>query len=137
MLQRNINGHSASASQRTITAMPNAQFAADSEDQLLWVAATAHLARNLEAVSDSILAALLSARDVNAHIICSSAATFSHQISSATALTAARSPSDLLSAQQEYGRRVLRAYAMSARILPTLLAAGAKATKEPLLERLG
>lgn len=111
-------------------------FADEGDDPFLLVAATAHVARNVEAFSDFVVAALHGAGDANTHILCSGADALGEQIAAAAAMAGARTPYDLLAAQHEFSRRAVETYAISAQILRILLVASAKAAREPLLERL-
>ena len=105
-------------------------------DPSLFVAAAEHFARNVEAVSDSVLAAMHGVGEAHAYLVGCGAEALGQRIAAAAALAAARQPADLIAAQREIGRRAVESYAASACVLGALLTAGARASREPLLERL-
>jgi hypothetical protein len=105
------------------------------EEASFCVAVTEHVAKNIEAVADSIVAVLYSAGDANRHLVYGATQAFGSQLAAATVWVSAR-PQDLLQTQQALARRAVEQYAANARALGRVLLAGAKASREPLLERL-
>jgi hypothetical protein len=112
-----------------------AQGAAD--DAAFCLAIAEHASRNVTALVDSMVAALCSAGEANICILNSANEEMGQRIAAATILATVAGPGDLLAAQAEFVRRALDRYAANARALRMTVQAGARACREPLLERLG
>jgi hypothetical protein len=106
------------------------------ENAAFYLALTEHALKNIRAVADSMVAALYSAGEANTHILHSATEGLSQRIAAARALATAAAPGDLLAAQAEFAHRAFERYAADARALRSTVMAGARACREPLLERL-
>jgi hypothetical protein len=109
---------------------------ASADDSSFFIAVIGVIAKNIEALSDSIIAVLYGDGEAYSHLAYSATEILGHRIDAAAALAAARTPSDVFAAQQEFARRAIETYAATARNLGAAVTAGAKACREPLLERL-
>jgi len=92
--------------------------------------------KNATALADSMFAAFCSLGEASAHILNSAAEDLRQRIAVATTLATAPAPADMLTAQADYALHAFERYAASSQVFRTTVAAGARACKEPLLERL-
>jgi len=113
-----------------LSLQPTGDRAQGTTDNAAFCAAlTEHALKNVTAVADSMVAALCSAGEANTHILKSATEDLGQRI-------VAAAPGDLLAAQAQFAQQAFERYAANARALRNTVVAGARAFREPLLERL-
>jgi len=101
------------------------------------LALSTHALKNVAALADSMVATFYSAGEANAYIFSSATEDLRQRIAAAAALATVVVRGDLFTTQAEIVHCAFERYVANARTLCATVRAGALASREPLLERLG
>lgn len=115
--------------------MEPAKRAGSASSSVLLSALIQHAAKDMQAAAESLAAARYSAEEIGLYIASSLAEAFEERVLAAAAMVRMR-PESIVAAQLQLAERALERYAAGLQDLQAMVVAGAKASREPLLERL-